>query len=125
VQQFINSKWAADYGVVPAMRDQDKINAARSTLPKCVFDAAACAPGLLALREWSFKWSDDRRTYSTAPDHNWASHAADAFCYGAAMLRDHVATKLPPALPTVAAETFKLNDLWADRERFNQRNRLT
>jgi hypothetical protein len=120
VQQFINSKWAADYGVVPAMRDQDKINAARSTMPKCTFDAAACAPGLLALREWSFKWNDDRRTYSTAPDHNWASHAADAFCYGAAMLRDHepVANTKPRPLAAAAAN-FTLDQLHIDRERFS------
>jgi hypothetical protein len=124
VQQFINSKWAKDIGIVPAMRDQDKVNAGRSMVPKCTFDAAACAQGLLALREWSFKWNDDRRTYSTAPDHNWASHAADGFCYGAAMLRDHEPMPAEKPVPLVAAATFTLEQLHIDRERFAGRSRI-
>ena len=124
VQQFINSKWAKDIGLVPALRDQDKVNAGRSMVPKCVFDAAACAQGILALRDWSFKWNDERRTYSTAPDHNWASHAADAFCYGAAMLRDHEPVPAAKHVPRVAASSFQLEPLFIDRERFAGRSRI-
>ena len=125
VQQFINSKWAKDIGLVPAMRDQDKVNAGRSMVPRCVFDAAACAQGILALRDWSFKWNDERRTYSTTPDHNWASHAADAFCYGAAMLRDHepVPAQKPAPLPQAAAN-FTLDQLFIERERYGTRRRI-
>lgn len=125
VEQFIKSQWAGTVALVPALKTQDKVNAARSVLPKCVFDAANCAPGILALREWAYKFDDERRTYSKEPDHNWASHAADAFCYGAAMIRDHEPVKAPaPPPPVQAAASFKLNDLWIDRERFGQRNRL-
>lgn len=127
VQQFINAKWAESVGLVPALKAQDKINAARSVLPRCVFDAANCAQGILALREWSFKWDEERRTYSREPDHNWASHAADAFCYGAAMLRDHEAVPAPKGVPAdiPAASQFTLEQLYLDRQSFaSSRNRI-
>ena len=107
------------------MRAQDKVNAGRSVLPRCRFDAAACAQGLLALRDWSFKYDDERKTYSKEPDHNWASHAADAFCYGAAMLRDHVPK--PTERQRVAQgahEAFTLDQLFIDRERFARSTRI-
>ena len=125
VQQFLMANWARNVIVVPAMKAQDKVNAGRRMLPRCVFDAAACAPGILGLREWSYKWDDERRTFSKEPDHNWASHPADAFCYGASMLME-LAPAAEPALPPpiVAAQSFSLERLWADRERFGQRNRM-
>jgi hypothetical protein len=126
VEQFTKSQWAKTVSLVPALKAQDKINAARSILPRCVFDAAACAQGILALREWAFKFDDERRTYSREPDHNWASHASDAFCYGAAMLRDHEAVAQPEAIPDniPAASRFKLDDLFIERERFGNRSRI-
>lgn len=123
IEQFAKAFGADCIKVAPAMKSQDKVNAGRSIMPRCRFDAAACAQGLLALRDWSFKYDDDRKTYSKEPDHNWASHAADAFCYGAAMLREH-APKPKIAVPVLQAAELKLNDLWADRERFGSRNRI-
>jgi phage terminase large subunit len=126
VEQFLKSGLARTIKVVPAMRSQDKINAARSVLRRCEFDAAACAQGLLALREWSFKWSDERRAYSREPDHNWASHGADAFCYGAASLADFVPDKPVAPDPTtlaIPAAQFSLDQLFIDRERFGANRR--
>jgi hypothetical protein len=117
VEQFLAAQLAQEVRVVPALKSQDKVNAGRSVLPKCVFDAAACAPGILALREWSYKWNDDTRTFSKEPDHNWASHAADAFCYGAAMLKDHEPVPAPKPQPKVASHSFNLDQLFADNER--------
>lgn len=111
--------------IVPQVHTQDRINAARTVLPACRFEHAACAPGLLAMREWSYKWDEDRRTYSKEPDHTWASHGSDAFTYGALMMRQRMHPEKPkPPPPLVAASTFSLEKLWLDRERFGQRNRL-
>ena len=107
------------------MKTQDKVNAARSVLPRCVFDAAACAQGLMSLREWSYKYDDVRKTYSKEPDHNWASHGADAFCYGAAMLRDYVPEQPSAPQPMVAIQSFTLDKLWADRGHSGSRNRIS
>jgi hypothetical protein len=117
VEQFVRAYGADKIKVAPAMKAQDKVNAARSVLPRCAFDAAACAQGLLALRDWSYKWDDDRKTYSREPDHNWASHGADAFCYGAAMLREHVPVVVEkPRYLEAAAANFTLDRLFTDRE---------
>lgn len=112
MEQFVKAFGSDKVGIAPALKTQDKVNAGRSVLPRCEFDATACAPGLLALREWAFKWDDERKTFSREPDHNWASHAADAFCYGAAMLRDFIAPPKREAQPRVAIQSFKLDDLW-------------
>jgi hypothetical protein len=117
IEQFTQSGLADNYKLVPAMKPQDKINAGRSVLPRCDFDQVNCAQGLLGLRDWSFKWDDDKKTYSREPDHNWASHPADAFCYGASMLRDFVAPSKPKPKPQQASASFTLDALFTDNER--------
>lgn len=103
--------------VTPAMRVADKINAARFVLPRCQFDGTACADGLAALRAWHFSWLQDRRTFSSEPAHDWASHGADAFCYGAAALRDYVVPAPDPEQrPALGAHrAFSLNQLTSRR----------
>ena len=105
--------------IVPQVKTQDRINAARTVLPHCHFEHAACAPGILALREWSYVWDDERRNYSREPDHNWASHGADAFTYGSLMMRERVKPAKPkPAPIPQAMANFTLNQLFIDRERY-------
>ena len=69
-------------------KKQDSINAGRVMLKGSIRISAgeACAPLLLALRDYSFKYDDKTKTFSSEPDHNWSSHAADAFMEGAARL---------------------------------------
>ena len=123
VEQFLSSG-IAPVKIAPAMKTQDKINAARSVLPRCRFDAAACAQGIIALREWSFKYDEERKTFSKEPDHNFASHGADAFCYGAAMLRDYVPERVRVEPDPVAMKNFNLQKLFADHERFTPNRRI-
>jgi hypothetical protein len=47
------------------------------------FDRARCAPGLKALRHYRTDYDETRRVFSPRPVHDWSSHAADAFRYGA------------------------------------------
>lgn len=125
VEQFLSSGLAENVRVVPQVKVQDRINAARTILPRCRFDSAACAQGLLALRDWSFKWDDERKTYSREPLHNWSSHGADAFTYAAVMLRDHVSKMTPKQRELQGAhEAFSLDQLFADRERFGRSTRM-
>ena len=130
IEQFLEAKKSGQLNadrivIVPQVRTQDRVNAARSVLPRCKFDHAACAQGLLALREWSYAWNDETRTYSKEPNHNWASHGADAFTYGALMLRERSKAKPVEApKPAAAAATFTLNQLFVDRERFGPNRRI-
>lgn len=58
--------------VADMLRVDDGINAVRSLLPMFWFDEERCAPGLSALKNYS-------KTKTGQPNHNWASHGADAF----------------------------------------------
>lgn len=59
----------------------DGINAVRSILPRCYFDATKCAAGIDALKSYRREWDEDRRCFHDRPVHDWASHPADAFRY--------------------------------------------
>jgi hypothetical protein len=52
-------------------------------LPRCYFDRETCARGLDALTQYHKKWDADRQVFTNTPEHDWASHGADAFRTGA------------------------------------------
>jgi hypothetical protein len=71
----------------------DSINAGRLMMRRVrISSAAVCEPFLAAMRAYSFKYDEETRSFSSEPDHDWSSHAADAFMEGAARL-----TELEPA----------------------------
>ena len=104
--------------IVPKSKLQDRINAARMVLPRCNFHADSCARGIEALRSWSFRWDDERKVFSSEPEHDWASHGSDAFSYGAQMVVEQVLPAPKPARPEAqgAHHLFTLDDLWKARE---------
>ena len=57
------------------------INAGRKTIPFARFDAKRCAPGLEALLSYRVEWDEKARAFKKTPEHNWASHGADAWRY--------------------------------------------
>lgn len=76
-------KLGVRFEVAPAQSLADGIEAARGLLPQCWFDEARCARGLEALTQYRRAWNDKTRDFLAAPQHDWTSHAADAFRYGA------------------------------------------
>jgi phage terminase large subunit len=84
------------FEVIPQHTLEDGIEAARLLLPRCWFDSARCKDGIAALRAYHKAFDDKRQTWRDRPEHDWSSHAADAFRYGA------MAT-IEAALPTFAA----------------------
>lgn len=90
--------------VLPVMRVADRINAARSLFPRCVFQREMCSRGLAALRAWGYTWDESRKMFSREPFHDWASHGGDAFTYGASVLAHHFKPiKNPETEPMVVA----------------------
>jgi phage terminase large subunit len=73
------------FDIVTNIPVADGINAARMTIPRCVFDAAKCSLGIDALRQYRER-IDDKRQVSMGPLHDWTSHAADSFRYLAVSL---------------------------------------
>src|SRR5215510_928477 len=81
--------------VLSAHRVEDGIHAVRQLLPRCWFDAEACARGLEALRNYRSEWDDRRQAFRERPLHDWSSHAADAFRYLAMGLREETPERMP------------------------------
>jgi len=66
----------------------DGIEATRQILDRSYFDSLRCIDGLRVLAEYRWRKleslsSDDRPVYSNNPEHDWASHGADALRTGA------------------------------------------
>jgi phage terminase large subunit len=87
VETFIEFFGAEHVAITPNVSKADRINAARVLLPRCKFNATRCEKGLEALRAWSFEWDEDRKTFSSEPLHDWASHDGDGFSYGCVVAR--------------------------------------
>ncbi len=67
--------------LVPNVGLMDGINAARRTIPLCIFDTDTEMTGFAALENYKRKWDEDKKTFSSGPDHDWSSHFADSFRY--------------------------------------------
>lgn len=59
----------------------DGINAVRTILPRCWFDAAKCANGIDALKAYRREYDEKKKTFMDRPVHDWASDPADSFRY--------------------------------------------
>lgn len=67
--------------IAPMHRLEDGINAVRTIIPRCWFDATKCSRGIDALKLYRAEYDDKLQSLKPRPVHDWASHAADAFRY--------------------------------------------
>jgi hypothetical protein len=67
--------------LVPDASKQDGINAARRTLPLCVFHPRTEESGFAALEQYRREWDDEKKAYRQSEVHDWASHPSDSFRY--------------------------------------------
>lgn len=79
----------------------DGINAVRTILPRCWFDAKKCAHGIDALKAYRREYDEKKKTFVDKPLHDWASDPADSFRYLALSLDSLKAT--PGATGDVAS----------------------
>lgn len=59
------------------------IEAARNMLSMSWIDEEHCSRGIQCLDNYRKKWDERRATYRSEPEHDWASHGADAYMTGA------------------------------------------
>lgn len=74
-----------DFDVAPKLDVDDGISAVRMLLPRCWFDSEKCETGIECLRQYRKDWDERLKVFRSRPLHDWTSHAADAFRYGASM----------------------------------------
>lgn len=90
LEQFWKFFGQSKVEIVPLTSKADRINAARTVIDSCEFNATACEQGIEGLNGWIFKWDEDLKVFSKEPEHNWASHPADGFSYGCQIMRERV-----------------------------------
>ena len=80
-RSIVNQAWdvGVQMSVIPATSQQNSINAARATLPRCWIDEDRCEMGISALRSYHFPFNEDTKTFDSKPAHDWSSNACDAF----------------------------------------------
>ena len=81
--------------VIRKMYITDQLNAARTIFPACRFDSEKCADGLQALRHYRWPALSAQGVGQRTPMHDWASHAASAFCGVAVAIRQPKAPRPP------------------------------
>lgn len=65
--------------VLDATDVETGISQGRLIFTRSYFDEELCGQGIDALAQYRYKWSEDTRSLSTTPLHDWASNPADAF----------------------------------------------
>ncbi|MGE4298317.1 MAG: terminase family protein [Desulfovibrionaceae bacterium] len=83
----VAQKLGVRFDVAPPLPVADGVNAVRSLLPKCWFDARRCKEGIEALRHYRREFNDRAGDFKDRPLHDWTSHAADALRYYAVGFR--------------------------------------
>ncbi len=61
----------------------DRIQASRILLPKCLFSEKNCMEGIRAIKNYQKEWDSNLQMFKNKPLHDWSSHAADSFGYSA------------------------------------------
>lgn len=87
--------------IVPKLPIPVVVNAARTILPVCVFDAVRCEKGLERLRAWRYGLNEVKGKWTRDPIHDESSHAGSALCSAGVALRGDTAK------PKVAKQTFR------------------
>lgn len=67
--------------LVPNASKMDGIQAARTTLARCVFHPRCEDIGIAALEQYRREWDDEKKTFRASEVHDWTSHLSDAFRY--------------------------------------------
>src|SRR5690606_17180673 len=57
--------------VVPMASKLDGINAARRTLPRCVFHSRTEELGIAALEQYRREWDDEKKAFKATEVHDW------------------------------------------------------
>lgn len=67
--------------IAPKLGVDDGIQASRSIIPRCWFDAEKTERGIDCLRQYHREYNENNKSWNGRPKHDWASHGADAFRY--------------------------------------------
>lgn len=116
--------------LAPKLDVMDGIRAARWLLQQEIKFHPRCKDGVEALAQYHRDWDEDTKSFSKMPAHDWSSHTADAFRYGALVMKqnNYVRPKtkkfilpVPAGMPALR-QTF--DEMLEDEARFRRALRL-
>lgn len=81
--QMIARNHGIHFAVAPKLPVAEGIGAGRLLMSRCRFNAPTTSYGLSCLSQYQYEWDEEKRMFTDKPVHDWASHASDAFRYGA------------------------------------------
>ena len=67
------------FAIAPSLDVQEGIQAARATFPRCRFDTERTEVGVDHLKGYRREYDEEKQTFSSRPEHDKHSHAADAW----------------------------------------------
>ena len=79
--ETLDSLGVRNIEIAPRLSVDDGIQAARSMLNKCWFDAEKCERGIEALLQYRREFDEKLKSWRGRPLHDWTSHGADSFRY--------------------------------------------
>jgi len=97
-EQLGNRFGPGNVQITPSLSLLDGIQAMRWLLQRPIRFHSRCIDGVEALRAYSYAYDEDRKTFSSKPEHDWSSHGADAARYMAVVAR-HVEGLMRPKPP--------------------------
>lgn len=122
VEIFVSAFGSDHVAITPNSSKADRINAARVLIPRIKFNATACARGLDGLRSWAYEYSEDTKTFSNEPLHDWASHDGDGFSYGCVVMR--LAETPAQEVKGKTLQTITIDELWEHHETHREEARI-
>ena len=79
--ETLDSLGVRNIQIAPQLNVDDGIQAVRSMLGNCWFDAEKCEHGIEGLRAYHREYDDKNLVWKGRPAHDWVSHGCDAFRY--------------------------------------------
>lgn len=93
VEIFIDKFGHDRVAITPNSKIEHRVNASRVMVQRCEFNETKCEKGLEALRAWAYEYDEDKKTFSSEPRHDWASHDGDGFSYGCLVMQETEPTR--------------------------------
>jgi phage terminase large subunit len=107
----------------PALSVFDGLQATRRMLQRPIRFHPRCEDGIEALKQYHYKYNEDKKTFSNVPEHDWTSHAADAFRGVACVvkqiegiMRSPPPIQKPSQYAKAVSESFTLDQLWEEHD---------
>jgi len=127
IEQMAAQLGINNLAIVPSLTVQEGIQAVRTALPRCWFDAEKCADGIEALRQYQREYDEDKKAFRQTPKHDWTSHPADAMRMLAISWRPEPTVRPPDpnkVLIVGPENEVTMNDMWAIHKQTARSNRI-